>query len=122
MPATRTAPARGSDLAPAVKPGPDIFIGLLVISLIAQILACLFLYLDFKDYPDKPPSVPKLQPVGGSAPAPAGGANAATPPAAPAPAAPTEPAAQPATPPTGAATPPAAQPATPPAASPPMPK
>jgi hypothetical protein len=123
MPATRTAPTRGSDLAPAVKPGSDIFIGLLVISLIAQILACLFLYLDFKDYPDKVPSVPKLQPVGGSAPA---AAPAATPPAATPPAATQPGAAQPggqapAVPaaPAPAAPAPAGQP---PAPNPPMPK
>jgi hypothetical protein len=124
MPATRTTSTRGSDLAPAAKPGPDVYIGLLVISLIAQVVAALFLYLDFKDYPDKVPSPPKLQAVGGAAPAatPAAAPPAATPPAA------TPPGGPPAAAPPGGQAPAAPAPAAPapagqaPAANPPMPK
>jgi hypothetical protein len=44
---TGTAPARS-----------DAYTGLLVISLIAQFLAVLFLYLDWNQYPDKAPKDP----------------------------------------------------------------
>jgi hypothetical protein len=121
MPAPRTT-TRGSDLAPPVKPGPDVYIGLLVISLIAQIAAALFLYLDFKDYPEKVPKPTQLSPIGASGAAPA---PAAAPAAAPAPVAPgAAGAAQPAAGQPGAAAPGAAQPgaAQPPAAGQPMPK
>ena len=68
MPAPRTTTSRGSELAPPAKPGPDVYIGLLVISLIAQIAAALFLYLDFKDYPDKGvPTTTSPGPIGASA-------------------------------------------------------
>jgi hypothetical protein len=70
----------GGDLAPPIKPGPDVYLGLLVISLIAQLAAVLFLWMDRSQYPDKsPPKVPAPQSVGASTPpaqpaAPAGGA------------------------------------------------
>jgi hypothetical protein len=115
MPATRTA-ARGSDLAPAIKPGPDVYIGLLVVSLIAQIAAALFLYLDYKDYPENPPAIPKLQPIVGASTA-AAPAPAANPPAANAPAPAVTPA--PGGPAAGAPAAPAAGGAQPPAAAPP---
>jgi hypothetical protein len=64
MPAPRTL-GRGSDLAPPAKPGPDVYLGLLVLSLLAQILAALFLYMDYSQYPDKqPPKLQALQPIG----------------------------------------------------------
>jgi hypothetical protein len=68
----------GGDLAPPIKPGPDVYLGLLVISLIAQLAAVLFLWMDRSQYPDKtPPKVSPPQSVGGAPAqpaAPAGGA------------------------------------------------
>jgi hypothetical protein len=72
MPATRT-PGRGSDLAPPVKPGPDVYVGLLVLSLLAQVAAALFLWMDYSSYPEggKPPKVQPPAIVGASSGAPA---------------------------------------------------
>jgi hypothetical protein len=69
MPAPRTLNP-GSDLAPPIKPGPDVYIGLLVLSLIAQVAAALFLYMDYSAYPDaKPPKVQAPPSIGASGPA-----------------------------------------------------
>src|SRR4051794_27650918 len=87
MPAPRTS-GRGTDLAAPPKPGPDVYLGLLVLSLLAQVAAALFLLLDYKEYP--PGKAPKVTPpaaIGGStpaAPAAPGGGALGTPAAAPA--------------------------------------
>jgi hypothetical protein len=53
----------------------DVYTGMLIISLIAMILGCLFLYLDYSSYTDsKPPALPPNPSVAAAAPAPAGGA------------------------------------------------
>jgi hypothetical protein len=84
MPSPRTT-GQGTDLAAGVKPGPDVYIGLLLVSLLAQVVACLFLWMDYSQYPEsKPPKVANLPPIGQSAPA-APAPAAAVPPAAAAP-------------------------------------
>jgi hypothetical protein len=67
----------------AVAPaGSDAYTVLLAISLVALITACVFLFLDYKQYPDKnptmppPPSAVKAPAAGGAA---AAGAGAAAP-------------------------------------------
>ncbi len=35
----------------------DAYTGLLIVSLVATLTGLVFLYLDYKDYPDKPPAV-----------------------------------------------------------------
>jgi hypothetical protein len=71
---------------PSVK--SDVYVGLLVISLAAQIMAAVFFYLDWSSYPEaapRPPSpiaVPSAPPAAG-----VGGGNPAGPPAGGAPAA-----------------------------------
>jgi len=54
------------------KPRSDVYTGLLIISLIAQIVGLVFFYLDWSDYPaSKPPTVqmPNLSSAAPSAPA-----------------------------------------------------
>lgn len=54
MPAPRT---RGtSDLAPAAKPSSDVYVGLLALSLLAQVAGATFLYMDYSQYPDAKPN------------------------------------------------------------------
>jgi hypothetical protein len=61
------------------KPRSDVYTGLLVLSLLAQIAGCVFLYLDYSEYKtDKPPTVASIQ-----APAPPPVAPAPAPPVAP---------------------------------------
>ncbi|SRR5579885_2424745 len=53
------------------KPRSDVYVGLLILALLAQIAGAAFLYLDYSQYPDiKPPKVAD-RPKGGAAPAPA---------------------------------------------------
>jgi hypothetical protein len=76
------ARSRSSYDAPPAKPRSDAYTGLLILSLLAQVAGAVFLYLDWKDYPDNKPkqvSVPSVAP----APAPAG-APAGAPPGGPA--------------------------------------
>ena len=62
-------------------PTNDAYTGMLAISLLALIAGCVFLYLDWSQYPDKTPprpNIPKVAPVnagGGAAPAPAPAPN-----------------------------------------------
>jgi hypothetical protein len=63
MPSPRT-PGRTSDVAPPIKPGPDVYIGLLAISLVAQLIAVLFLYMDYSSYPDSNPKAVALPAIG----------------------------------------------------------
>ena len=44
------------DDAPA-KPKSDAYTGLLLLSLLAQVAGAAFLYLDWSQYPEKPPKV-----------------------------------------------------------------
>lgn len=44
-----------SNHGPYRKPRADIYTVLLIISLVAILLACVFLYLEVADYPDTPP-------------------------------------------------------------------
>lgn len=51
----------------------DAYVGLLIISLLAMIVGCVFLYLDYSQYPEtKAPSPPPVTPPQRSAPADAG--------------------------------------------------
>jgi hypothetical protein len=86
------ARGRGYDDAPAKpKPRSDVYTGLLILSLLAQIAGSVFLYLDWSEYKtDKPPQVSSIQPVGGGpavppGPAPGPGGPPARPGAPPAP-------------------------------------
>jgi hypothetical protein len=45
-------------------PTNDAYTGMLVISLLALIAGCIFLYLDWSQYPDKPPARPNIPKVG----------------------------------------------------------
>jgi hypothetical protein len=72
MPALRTK-SRGD--TPKPKPRSDAYVGLLVIALLAQIAGGVFLYLDYKEYPDAKPK--KVQDR--SASIPAGGPGAGGP-------------------------------------------
>jgi len=95
MAATRTKTQ--ADVYPAAA-RTDAYTGMLIVSLLATLTGMLFLFLDYREYPDKAP--PKV--------------SALPPPAAPAPQAPTTPApappGAPATPPAGGQTKPAAPP------------
>jgi hypothetical protein len=52
------------DLDAAPKPKSDAYTGLLVLSLVAQVAAALFLFLDYNQYPEKkPPSVKDRPPA-----------------------------------------------------------
>lgn len=76
MPSPRTF-GRGSDLASPAKPTSDVYVGLLVLSLLAQVAASLFLWMDYSQYPESKP--PKVQPpaaIGSNLPAPTGAAPA----------------------------------------------
>jgi hypothetical protein len=63
------------------QPRSDAYTGLLIIALVAQIIGAVFLFLDYKQYPDSKPAKvsmtvpPVTQPTG------AGGGGAAVPPA-----------------------------------------
>lgn len=59
----------------------DAYTGMLAISLLALILGCVFLYLDWSQYPDKPP--PRASVPARSAPAPAPGPVGGAPPGQP---------------------------------------
>jgi hypothetical protein len=98
MPAAR-ARGRTDDEAeyspPKPKPRSDVYVGLLVVSLLVMIAACAFVWMDYSQYPDsKPPPVPDrpltqgTTPPGGARPAAPAGAQPANPagaqPAAPA--------------------------------------
>ena len=62
-------------------PTNDAYTGMLVVSLLALIAGCIFLYLDWSQYPDKPPRTPSIPKVG--TPQPGGqGAPPANPPGA----------------------------------------
>jgi hypothetical protein len=75
MPPTRTR-VRSDYPGPTAPPRTDAFVGLLILSLVAQLVGAMFLYLDFSEYPTtKPPK-----------PAPPAAVAAQTPPPAPAPA------------------------------------
>jgi hypothetical protein len=53
-----TARTRGS-AAPSAKPRSDVYTGLLILSLVFLTVGMLFLWLDYREYPDsKPPAVP----------------------------------------------------------------
>lgn len=49
------SPQSSSKHGPYRKPRADIYTILLIVSLLAIIMACVFLYLEVADYPDKPP-------------------------------------------------------------------
>jgi len=64
------SPGSGSGTKP--KPKSDAYVGLLLISLLAQIAGVTFLYLDYSQYPDKKPptttaSKPAFPATGGGA-------------------------------------------------------
>src|SRR4051794_14603948 len=64
------AAKRSPSTAGSAPVASDAYVGLLLISLLAQIAGVVFFYLDLSQYPDKkPPSVPSLPAA--SAPAPA---------------------------------------------------
>lgn len=85
------ARSRGGDVADDVaKPKSDAYVGLLILSLLAQIAGATFLFLDFSQYPEKAP--PRYSPpaaaVQPAAPPPGAPAPGAPAPGAPAPGAP----------------------------------
>lgn len=45
------------------KPRNDVYVGLLAISLAAMLLGCLFLFLDFNQYPDTKPPAVEIPPI-----------------------------------------------------------
>ena len=48
------------ETAPA-KPRSDVYVGLLLLSLVAQFAGAVFLFMDYKSYPDeKPPALPAV--------------------------------------------------------------
>jgi len=49
------APKAAKATGPYRKPRPDIYTVLLVIAAVALLIACILLYLETADYPDKPP-------------------------------------------------------------------
>jgi len=80
-----------ADAPPPVKTSSDAYVGLLVLSLLLQMVAGGFLLADYMEYKDKPPTPPSPMAVGGpgtSAPAPAPGGPAPGVAPAPAPGAP----------------------------------
>jgi hypothetical protein len=79
--------ARNTDAPESVPATMDAYTGMLAIALLALIVGCVLLYLDFSQYPEKTPTPPKYaEPA-----VPAGGPPMAVPPPkAPAPAAPDE--------------------------------
>jgi hypothetical protein len=52
------------------KPRSDVYVGLLVLALLAQIAGAAFLYLDYSQYPDKAPPKVQDRPRGAAAPGP----------------------------------------------------
>jgi hypothetical protein len=102
MPAARAR----DDTIPRARPKSDVYTGLLILALLAQVAGTVFLYLDYNEYPTVKPPVVQDKPK--SAPAPAPVQPAATPAAAPAPGAPAP----------APAAPPAGRPAAPPAKAP----
>jgi hypothetical protein len=87
MPAARAR--RTADVEVPVRPRPrsDVYVGLLLVALLAQLAGVLFLFLDYSAFPEKaPPKAmdrpPPLAAPGGAAPgpgAPAGGAQGVQP-------------------------------------------
>lgn len=81
MPATvGSRSSRSVDEPLEAPPRSDAYVGILIISLLAQIVGAVFLYLDYNSYPDKKPpqpakTAPAFQPGGGSQPPPAGAAG-----------------------------------------------
>jgi hypothetical protein len=67
-----------SSTPPRAKPRSDVYVGLLILALLAQVAGAAFLYLDYSQYPEsKPPQVRALPakagpPAGGPAVPPAG--------------------------------------------------
>jgi len=45
------------------KPTADAYTGMLAISLLSLIIGCALLYLDYSQYPERPPQVPKAPAV-----------------------------------------------------------
>ena len=89
MPAARARRVGEVETPSRPRPRSDVYVGLLLIALLAQLAGILFLFLDYNTFPDKaPPKIsdrpPALAPSGpapgagaqGGAPAPAGGAPA----------------------------------------------
>ncbi len=81
MPAARAR--RTADVEVPVRPRPrsDVYVGLLLVALLAQLAGVLFLFLDYNAFPDKaPPKAmdrpPPLTAPGGAVPAPGPGAGA----------------------------------------------
>jgi hypothetical protein len=80
------ARARSQDTE--AKPRSDAYVGMLGLSLVAQIFGAVFFYMDWSQYPTtKPPEPPKVTapaagagPAGGVAPAPAPGVPGQQPP------------------------------------------
>lgn len=52
------AKIRDDDAPVRVQPRSDAYTGMLVISLVAMVTGCVLLYLDWSQYPDKPPTPP----------------------------------------------------------------
>ena len=68
------ARARDDSTAARGKQGgarPDAYTGLLLISLLAQIIGVVFFYLDFSQYPSAKPTLPAAPSLSSAAPAPA---------------------------------------------------
>jgi hypothetical protein len=42
--------------------GPDVYTGMLIVSLLATLTALLFVFLDYSEYPGKPPPSVKASP------------------------------------------------------------
>jgi len=57
------ARARGKAVDTTPKTPSDAYTGMLLVSLLAIIAGCVFLYLDYSEYPDsKPPKVQEFRP------------------------------------------------------------
>jgi hypothetical protein len=54
------ARSRRSDVEAAPKPASDSYTGMLIVSLVAMILGCVFLYLDYSQYPSGKPTIPAM--------------------------------------------------------------
>jgi hypothetical protein len=84
MAATRSR-GRLADPLPEAKPRTDAYTGLLAVSLIGMLAGCIFLYLDYDTYKDKPPNPPARAaaaavPQAGQQPTGGGAAGNTTPP------------------------------------------
>jgi hypothetical protein len=53
--------ARMRDAATEAQPRPDIYTGLLGLSLLAMLIACVLVFLDWNEYPEKKPKAPTIQ-------------------------------------------------------------